>query len=143
MSSSYGSVNSNTDYLIDDRDPEAVERTLSRIKDHLDELEVTLDGVLVAVYNRPEKTKGGIIRPDSRRQEDVWQGKTGLVVKMGPDAFVDKPEAGILFKNKAEVGSWVGFNIQDGWIMQVAGIFCRQLRDRSIKVVLTRPDLVY
>ena len=29
--------------------------------------------VLVALYIAPEKTKGGIIRPDSNVKEDVWQ----------------------------------------------------------------------
>lgn len=43
--------------------------------------------VLVATYIRPEKTSGGIIRPDATREEDKWQGKAGLVLAVGPSAF--------------------------------------------------------
>ena len=58
----------------------------------------------VAVYERPEQTKSKIFLTDSVRDEDKFQGKVGLVVKMGPDAFVDS--GGWVFQRKAAVGDW-------------------------------------
>jgi hypothetical protein len=141
MSSDFGVVNTSTDWLVPG-DDDARERTMGKIKDYLDIFHPTLDGVVVAIYARPSKI-GSILLSDARTQENTWQGKTGLIVKMGPDAFVDKPEKDIIFEQKAKVGDWVCFSVQDGWIMQIAGVFCRFLRDRSIKMVLDRPDVVY
>ena len=53
-------------------------------------VEVFNTQVLVAVYIRPEKTSGGIIRPDSVREEDKYQGKVGLLLKKGRTAFIDE-----------------------------------------------------
>ena len=44
--------------------------------------------ILIALYIRPEKSKGGIIRPETNVAEDEYQGKVGLVIKIGPSAFV-------------------------------------------------------
>jgi len=43
--------------------------------------------VVVATYIRPNVTAGGIIRPDSTQDEDRYQGKAGLVLRLGPVAF--------------------------------------------------------
>ena len=43
--------------------------------------------MLCAIYIAPEKTAGGIIRPQSNIDEDIHQGKVGLIVGVGPLAF--------------------------------------------------------
>ena len=68
-------------------------KAIPELVGNLDGIEVIGDMVLVGIYIRPEKTAGGIIRPTINKQEDVWQGKVGLVLKWGPDAFID-PETG-------------------------------------------------
>jgi len=55
----------------------------------LDGVEVFGSDVLVALYIRPQKTKSGIILADSTREEDRWQGKAGLILKLGPTAYTD------------------------------------------------------
>ena len=55
----------------------------------LSKFEVFNNQVLVAVYVRPEKTKGGIFLPDKAKDEDKYQSKVGLILKVGPSAFVD------------------------------------------------------
>ena len=50
---------------------------------NIDDIEIFNNQILVAVYIRPEKTKGGIIMTDRAREEDKYQGKIGLIVKMG------------------------------------------------------------
>ena len=89
------------------------------------------DMVLLGTYIRPQKTAGGIIRPDMNVQEDVWQGKVGLVLKWGPDAFVD-PETGNLYDQTTEVGEWVVFRVGDGWQLEVNKMPCRMVKDVNI-----------
>lgn len=44
--------------------------------------------VLVLQYIRPEKV-GSIIMAEQTRREDEYQGRVGLVLRMGPEAFTD------------------------------------------------------
>lgn len=53
----------------------------------IDDIEVFGRQVLVAVYVRPNKNKAGIYQTTAQQSEDIWQGKTVLVLKAGPDAF--------------------------------------------------------
>jgi co-chaperonin GroES (HSP10) len=43
--------------------------------------------VLAVQYRKPEKSKGGIILTDKTKQEDDYQGRCGLVIAAGPDAY--------------------------------------------------------
>lgn len=43
--------------------------------------------LLVLQYVRPKKSAGGIIFADQTKQEDVYQGRTGVVLAIGPDAY--------------------------------------------------------
>ena len=43
--------------------------------------------VLVLQYVREDRSKGGIIFADKTKQEDVYQGRVGLVLAVGPDAY--------------------------------------------------------
>src|ERR1035437_527844 len=90
--------------------------------------EVMGDRVLVGVFMRPEKTKGGIIRPDGNKEEDVWQGKVGLVLKLGPNAFIN-PDDGSLYEQRVDVGDWVVFKVGDGWQLEVNKMPCRMIKD--------------
>lgn len=63
--------------------------------------------VLCLMYVRPERTKGGIILTHDTRREDVTQGRVGLVLQLGPEAFSDQekfPEG-----PWCEVGEFVGW----------------------------------
>jgi co-chaperonin GroES (HSP10) len=69
--------------------------------------------VLVATYVRPERTKGGIILADRSLEEDRFQGKVGLVISVGPTAFVD--DGGVKFGGaKVLPGDWVTYRPADG-----------------------------
>jgi len=107
----------------------------------LDELQLFNNQVLVAIYVRPEKSAGGIIYTDKARDEDKWQGKVGLVVKVGPSAFVGDDE---WFKGiSVTVGDWVVFRPSDGWQLEVNGEPCRVLNDISVKGKIPDPDFVW
>ena len=110
----------------------------------LDGIDIFHNQVLAVVYIRPEKTAGGIIMPDiagGTRSEDKWQGKVGLIVKTGENAFNDP--AGVWFKDvKLGVGDWIFFRSSDGWMITVNGVLCRILDDTVIRGKLDHPDRI-
>ena len=116
----------------------------------LDGVDVFGSDVLVALYIPPEKTKSGIILADSTRDESRWQGKVGLILKLGNTAYVD--DDGNKFRD-INVGDWVVFRPSDGWPFQLNtmqsrisrdGIVdCRVVNDIHIRCRVAHPDLVY
>src|SRR6266567_1406277 len=102
--------------------------------------------VLVATYISPEKTKGGIIRPDRTLAEDRYQGKVGLVLKTGPMAFHDygvTKFAGVT----AQPGDWVMYRASDGFELFFVddngrdGTPCRIIEDVLIMAKIDDPSL--
>jgi len=99
----------------------------------LSEAVVLYDLVLVGTYIRPEKTVGGIIRPLENVQEDQFQGKSGLVLKLGQD--IKNPAVG--------VGDWVAYSIKDGMGLTVNGTPCRLVPHDRIRMIIPNPDMVF
>jgi co-chaperonin GroES (HSP10) len=98
--------------------------------------------LLVAIYVRPQRTASGIFLTDNTVDEDKFQGKVGLVVKLGPDAFED--ETGKWFKDvKINIGDWVVFRPSDGWAISVNGKSCRILDDVAVRGRIQEPDMVW
>jgi co-chaperonin GroES (HSP10) len=104
--------------------------------------------VMVATYIEPEKTPGGIIKPDNTLLENRFQGKVGLVIKLGPLAFKDDNIAkfgGV----DVEVGDWVFYSASDGFELysvehqKSTGTCCRLFEDTRIKGRVADPSLVY
>jgi len=106
------------------------------------EVEIFNNQILCAIYIRPQKTASGIILTEKYVDEDKYQGKVGLVLKMGPEAFVD--ESGKWFKNmKIKVGDWVVFRPSDGWSVSINGKSCRILDDVAIRGRVKSPDIIW
>lgn len=128
--------------MLHERDPAQV--LLDAIGD-LSGVEIYHNQVLVVVYQRPEKTVGGIIVPDTTggtRDEDKWQSKVALVVKAGPQAFDDP--TGKWFKDvDVKAGDWVFFRASDGWNITVNKTLCRILDDTVIRGKVDHPDRVF
>jgi len=109
---------------------------------------VQFSRILVAVYMPPivEKTAGGIVMTqqmsDDDRQEFLWQGKVGLIVAVGPQAYEDD-EATKFHGTKNKVGDWVWFRASDGIACEVNEVFCRVLTERDIYGVIPHPDFVW
>jgi co-chaperonin GroES (HSP10) len=116
-------------------------KTIFDMVGDLNQIEVIGDAVLVGIYIRPEKTAGGIIRPTINKQEDVWQGKVGLVLKWGPDAFRN-PETGGMYEQAAGIGEWCVFKIGDGWSMHINDYPCRLVKDVSIRMKVKDPTVI-
>lgn len=98
--------------------------------------------VLVATYMRPQKTKSGIYLPDSTTAEDQFQSKVGLILKTGPDAFVDEDNKWFRDVN-VSVGDWIVFRPSDGWNITVNNIACRILDDTAVRGKVDKPDRVW
>lgn len=128
---------------VHDADPR--EEILAAIGD-VSAYELFHNKILVAVYHRPEKitTAGGmsLVLPDSVRKEDQFQGKVGLVLKIGPAAFVD--DAVNKFHGQSvNAGDWVVFRPSDTWAAKIKGVLCRHVEDAHIVARIPSPDFVY
>lgn len=125
--------------MLHEADPK--EMLLKELGD-ISKVELLNTQVLVAVYIRPEKTKGGIIMAAKARDEDRHQSKVGLILKTGPSAFVD--EDGKWFSDlDLKAGDWIVFRPSDGWNVTVNGILCRMFDDTAIRARIPHPDSVY
>ena len=117
---------------------------------NLESVEVFGGDILVAIYKRPEKTKSGLILTSNTLSEDVHQGKVGLVLKMGPTAYLD--DDGGRFRDIKE-GDWVVFRPSDGWrvtLNTLQGTYskddtvdCRIVSDASVRMRVSDPDSIY
>jgi len=118
------------------------EAIYKEIGDILPNFELMNTQVLVAVYIRPEKTRGGIIMTTKSRDEDRYQSKVGLILKAGPSAFVD--DEGKWFGNaNLSRGDWVVFRPSDGWNITVNGVLCRMFDDTAVRMRIPHPYCVY
>ena len=124
------------------------EEILQRVGE-LKDVEVFGSDILIAVYMRPQKTKSGIILTDNMRGEDAFQGKVGLIVKMGPTAYLD--EDGEKFRDIKEK-DWVVFRASDGWpvtlnaansVSSKDAVICRIITDINIRMRVSSPDAIY
>ena len=111
-------------------------------------LQPMFNQILVATYIEPEKTKGGIIKPDNAILEGRFQGKVHLVLKLGPTAF--KYDGSYQYEGpKIEVGDWIVARPTDGFEffslepLRHDATPCRFYEDRFILGKTNRPDAVW
>lgn len=108
----------------------------------IDKIDVFGSQVLVATYIAPEKI-GSIYMPEKAKEESLWQGSVGLVLKKGPWAFVDDPENHIMWKGQTvQIGDWVLFRFSDAWEQHFNGTSVRFVDDRNIRGKLDDPGLI-
>lgn len=99
---------------------------------NVNDLEVPGENILVATYIRPEKTTGGIIRPESNIKEDEFQGNIGLVIKLGEGLELMDD---LLHK-------WVIFGYTDGLRFRYDGVPCRIISVERIRATVKDPSKV-
>lgn len=121
------------------RDPR--EEMMEQVGD-LSGIEVMHNQILVMVYVRPSKTASGLFISDKTREEDRFQGKAGLVLKKGPQAFKDD-EVNKFDGQDVHPGDWVFYRVSDGFPLNVNGQLCRLLEEVHIKGKVNSPDVVF
>jgi hypothetical protein len=123
-------------------------RIFERCEPVLSRMRLILDHVLVAIWVRPEWSVGGLIQIEAVRKEDIYQGVTGLVLKIGPRCFEDSPVLTWTAEDRFKVGDWVMFRKADcgGYPLTLNGseaVPCLHFAgQRGIRMVLPRPDVV-
>lgn len=125
-----------------DKPQTTAEEIRASIGGALDKFEVFHNQVLLGIYMAPEKTKGGIIRPDSVKAEDRWQGKVGLVLQAGPLAFVNDNRNDFRGQGVA-MDDWILFRVSDGFPLDINGVHCRLIEDIHIKGRVTAPEIIW
>ncbi len=121
-------------------DKEPRQKLLDELGD-ISGVELWHNQVLCAIYVAPEKTAGGIIRPLQNIEEDIHQGKIGLIVKLGPQAF--QSDAKWQWPEDIGLHQWVFYKVSDGWATTVNRVKCRILEDVDVKGRVGHPDDVW
>lgn len=105
-------------------------------------VEIPGNQVLLAIYERPQKTAGGIHLTDAYRAEDKYQGKAALVVAKGPMAYDEgyRKNHGDM---PVEIGDWIVIRPSDGWPVTVNKVLCRMIHDEATKMKIDGPDRVW
>ena len=97
--------------------------------------------VLVAIAPTPS-ARGSILLPSKSKGEARFQGKVGLVIRVGENAF--KYDGPYEYKGATPaVGDWVVFRPADSWETGVNGVLCRWIRDELIIARVNTPEDVY
>lgn len=105
-------------------------------------VEVFANQILIATYQRPEKLASGLIVTDKTRDEDKYQGKVSLVLKKGPQAFVDDAKVKFLGQN-VEVGDWIVTHSSAGMKMLIGEHQVQIITDQDVKLRVPHPDFVF
>lgn len=122
------------------RDPK--ETLFEEVGGAINDVELLGSTLLVAIYVRPTKTASGIYLTEKTTDEDLYQGKVGLVLRLGPIAFKEDEThrfGGVVPK----VGDWVLLNVGETWPFSLGKTRCRIVEDVSVKAILARPDLAW
>lgn len=111
----------------------------------LSEYEIAAGEVLLAIYQRPEMTPGGIILTHSNLKEDLYQGKSHLVIKIGPGCD--------FFGLDVQLHDWVVVRPSDGWALDVNArpdildrkdfVPCRMVLPKFIRGRIPHPGMVW
>lgn len=108
---------------------------------NIDHVEVVGSQVLLGVYIRPSLKRvtggGSIIMPQTVTDEDIWQGKTALLLKLGHAALPaeDDPHRATFLRNWGarlpEVGDWLFTDVKQTFAMSVRGEGAKIREDRT------------
>lgn len=121
---------------------------MMRLLGPLDDIHVHYGFVLVGMYIRTQIGTGVLEAAPQTQLEDRFQGKVGLVLKMGDLAF--KSEPGRDFGNaQVQVGSWCLYRASDGLNLDLRTLdgmdvmHCKLLSDAEVLGTTVSPDRVW
>lgn len=118
------------------------------IHDHLagahDGFQVNGVDILIAIYQRPLKTKGGIIITETAQGEDLYQGKVGLILKVGPLVNDTNKDLFLWFGGKLpKVGDWAVVRVGDTYAFNMNNVPCRLVEAKQLRGLVAQPDSVW
>ena len=122
---------------------------------NLSGVELAQNEVLLAIYRRPGTSPGGIALTSNYTKEDIYQGKVGLVVKIGAACNFSRedPYSGTKFDLKVNLHDWVVVRPSDTWPLDINGdatglefkdfVPCRLVRDSHIRMRVSNPAIIW
>ena len=128
-------------YMLMEHEVDPKKKLIDEIGD-ISNFEIFNNNILVAVYQRPAKTKSGLYLTDKTTEEDLFQSKVGFLLKVGPRAIEPNAEGwfdGVEFN----LNDWIVFRPSDGWTVTVNGVLCRILSDTQVRGRSDQPDKVW
>ena len=127
-----------------DLPPDPKQEILDKLGD-LESVEIARNEVLVAIYRRPNVSPGGIAFTDNTLKEDIYQGKVGLVVKIGPGCQFQALDI--------KLHDWVVFRPSDTWAFDLSThanaltrtdfVTCRLVFDDQIRLRIANPQMAW
>lgn len=126
---------------------EAVRDGVLEMLGELDDIDLAYNDVMVCKYIR-QKVSASLIASSETNKIDEYQGVVGLVLKVGPRAFVDD-EQNRFHGFKVERGDWVLYRHSDGWdkgirALKTYDLFpCRLLQDAHIRAKVRFPGRLF
>jgi co-chaperonin GroES (HSP10) len=98
--------------------------------------------VLLATYVTRQKSKGGILFVDKRKDSSRYEGKVGLVIAVGPGAF--KYDGAYPWEGpKPQVGDWVWYRASDAPERWIKDVSCRTIEDDRIEGITDDPMAIF
>ena len=93
--------------------------------------------LLVALTTQEEKTEGGVYVPDEWREREELAGIAAMVLRVGPDAFVDETRfpSGAYCKE----GDWIIMKAYSGFRVEIHGQKFRLINDDCVRAVIEDP----
>lgn len=76
--------------------------------------------VCIRLYIPPKKTQGGLFIPDNTHSNNMYQSKTGLVVRMAPECYTDERYS--RSEPACRVGDWVVIPRHSGYYTVYKGM---------------------
>lgn len=121
---------------------------LERLGDELEKFpDIYGQRVLVATAPSPATLgrSGLLIATDKHKDEGRWQGKVGLVLKLGTTAFECDPRyPSYEWKGpKPKVGDWVYYRTSHASERGIGGISCRMVFDAEIEGTVLDPEAIF
>lgn len=127
-------------YTKDKDDPKKIVQ--DRVKSHVKGVELFGSRLLIATAPMPEASAGGILFADKTIDENRFQGKVGLVLKIGPGAF--KYSGQYAYEGPVpKVGDWVFYRNSDTWECSINGVSCRFVLDDFVVGKVPSPDHIW
>jgi hypothetical protein len=120
---------------------------MEQVKGLYEQLIIGGADVLIAIYKRIGRTKGGIYLSDRTSDEDDFQGNSGLVLKLGPHAYKSERTERWFVDNDGNPrppvpGDWVLFDVKIGLPFKLGKKTCRLIDDQRVMSILPWPDIV-
>ena len=93
--------------------------------------------LLIAIPSKEEKTEGGILLTEDTRRREEAASITGMILKIGPDAYADTERfpGGPWCKE----GDWIVLRSYTGTRIEVHGQEFRFINDDSVEAIVEDP----